>query len=83
MSYQAVKNSRHNLKRRLIYIMGSKCQICGYDKCQSALEFHHINPEQKDFHLGSNTNISFNKAKEEVKNVFQYALIVIEKFMKD
>ena len=33
MSYQAVKNSRHNLKRRLIYIMGSKCQICGYDKC--------------------------------------------------
>ena len=67
MSYQAVKNSRHNLKRRLIYIMGSKCQICGYNKCQSALEFHHINPDQKDFHLGSNTNISFNKAKEEVK----------------
>ena len=67
MSYQAVKNSRHNLKRRLIYIMGSKCQICGYDKCQSALEFHYIDPEQKDFHLGSNPNISFNKAKEEVK----------------
>lgn len=67
MSYQAVKNSRHNLKRRLIYIMGSKCQICGYNKCQSALEFHHINPKQKDFHLGSNLNISFNKAKEEVK----------------
>ena len=67
MSYQAVKNSRQNLKRRLIYIMGSKCQICGYDKCQSALEFHHINPEEKEFTLGYNTNTSFAKAKEEIK----------------
>lgn len=67
MSYQAVKNSRQNLKRRLIYIMGSKCQICGYDKCQSALEFHHINPKEKEFTLGYNTNTSFAKAKEEIK----------------
>lgn len=67
MSYQYVKNSRHNLKRRLIYIMGSKCQICGYDKCQSALEFHHIDSQEKDFTLGANANIAFSKAKEEVK----------------
>lgn len=26
---------------------GGKCMICGYDKCQSALEFHHIDPKTK------------------------------------
>lgn len=67
MSYEAVKNSRYNLKRRLIYVMGSKCQICGYDKCQSALEFHHINPQEKDFTFSKNANIAFSKAIEEVK----------------
>jgi hypothetical protein len=38
--------------------MGEKCQCCGYDKCSSALELHHLNPEEKDFHLGSDTNRS-------------------------
>lgn len=23
---------------------GGKCQICGYDKCVGALEFHHLDP---------------------------------------
>ena len=27
---------------------GAKCQICGYDKCVAALEFHHRNPAEKD-----------------------------------
>lgn len=27
---------------------GNKCQICGYDKCITALEFHHLNPEDKE-----------------------------------
>ena len=65
--YEYVKNSRHNLKRRLLYVMGDKCCICGYDKCPSALEFHHTNPEEKDFSISSNANIAFNKAVEEVK----------------
>jgi len=35
-------------KQKAIEYKGGKCQICGYDKCQSALEFHHINPLEKD-----------------------------------
>ena len=27
------------------------CAICGYDKCIRALEFHHTNPEDKEFTL--------------------------------
>lgn len=47
-----VKAWRRNTKKRMITAMGGKCAICGYDKCDSALEFHHIDPLQKDFGFG-------------------------------
>lgn len=28
---------------------GGKCECCGYNKNLSALEFHHINPDEKKF----------------------------------
>ena len=28
-----------------------KCERCGYNKCIRALEFHHLNPSEKDFGL--------------------------------
>lgn len=31
-------------------MLGGKCQKCGYGKCCYALDFHHINPEEKDFY---------------------------------
>lgn len=67
MSYQNVKDFRQRLKERAIYVMGEKCQCCGYDKCITALEFHHLDPSQKDFSFGSNTNRSWNSTKEELK----------------
>lgn len=36
-------------KSNLIKVFGCKCCICGFDKWQSALEFHHVNPEEKEF----------------------------------
>lgn len=27
------------------------CAVCGYDKCNAALDFHHVNPEDKKFQL--------------------------------
>jgi predicted transcriptional regulator len=32
---------------------GSKCEQCGYNKCQSALHFHHIDPSQKKFNIAT------------------------------
>lgn len=41
--------------------LGGKCQECGYNKNIAALEFHHINPDEKEFQLDmrhlSNTSI--------------------------
>lgn len=54
MSYENVKNSRNQRKLDMVYVMGEKCQLCGYNKDIHALEFHHINPKEKE--------LSFNKA---------------------
>lgn len=29
---------------------GGKCVKCGYDKCLAALDFHHEDPNEKEFH---------------------------------
>jgi hypothetical protein len=50
---QYVKDWRQNTKKRMLYAMGSCCQLCGYNKCPDALEFHHIDPHSKKFSFGS------------------------------
>lgn len=56
-------------KLKLISLKGMKCEICGYDKNISALEFHHIDPSQKSFPLDSRrlSNFSMDKLIEESK----------------
>ena len=41
--------------------MGGKCALCGYNKCNSALEFHHINPSEKNYQLSSGSTRSLNR----------------------
>ena len=50
------------LKERL----GRKCVRCRYDKCVKALEFHHLDPAQKDFTI-SNEHFKLKDAVEESK----------------
>ena len=47
--------------------MGEKCQCCGYDKCITALEFHHLNPKEKDFSFGTNTNRNWYDTQKELQ----------------
>ena len=42
-----VTNYRRRRKNNLIRVCGGKCCICGYNKTNSALEFHHINSNEK------------------------------------
>ena len=64
---EAVQKRRDKTKQILVEYKGGKCEICGYDKCISALEFHHINPEEKDFSFSDNTNRSWESTKQEIK----------------
>ena len=57
-----------SVKLELIEYKGNKCQICGYDKCDSALEFHHLNPKEKDNHISKmiQTRVDIDIIKKEV-----------------
>jgi 5-methylcytosine-specific restriction endonuclease McrA len=46
-----VAASRRNRRRGLIEEAGGECSICGYDRCVGALEFHHLDPADKEFGL--------------------------------
>lgn len=48
-NYDSVKKRRRILKQKAVALLGGKCSICGYDKCLVALEFHHLNPDEKEF----------------------------------
>lgn len=38
-------------KAKLIEMAGGRCKMCGYNKCQRALTFHHIDSSMKEFGL--------------------------------
>ena len=43
-----VKQWRRNMKQKVVIAMGNKCQICAYNKCNDALELHHLDPNEKE-----------------------------------
>ncbi len=46
------KKQRIDKKKALYELMGGEqCQICGYSRCAKALDFHHVDPEEKSFGL--------------------------------
>ena len=64
---EQVLERQRGLKQMAIEYKGGSCQECGYDKCNSALEFHHLNPKEKDFNICSIKGCEFNdKIKKEL-----------------
>ena len=62
-----VSERRRKIKDMAIEYKGGKCEKCGYNKCNGALEFHHLNPEEKDFSIStSGTTKSFERIKKEI-----------------
>jgi len=61
---KAVDLRRKKLREMAIEYKGGKCQICGYNKCLQALEFHHLDPKGKDFPLSGSTKSWDNIKKE-------------------
>jgi hypothetical protein len=61
------KDRLRHIKQTALDIKGGKCQLCGYNQCPAALEFHHRDPNQKDFSISSPRyhNLEFMKAELE------------------
>jgi transposase len=47
----AVSKRRRRIKQILVAEAGGACALCGYDRCLAALEFHHLDPDEKRFEL--------------------------------
>jgi len=63
---QTIERQR-KFKRSCIEYKGGKCESCGYDKYDGALEFHHKDPGKKDFTIANARLTSFSeKVKEEL-----------------
>ncbi len=61
------------LKSQMIDYKGGCCSRCGYDKYQGALEFHHLDPNEKDFNLSHLRKYSFD---ERVKSELDKCILV-------
>lgn len=48
---------RRMIKKWALEYKGNHCSVCDYDKCIEALDFHHLDPSQKEFQL-SDRNLS-------------------------
>lgn len=52
-NYKYLKKWREKILQNLKNAFGAKCGICGYMACLQALEFHHLNKEEKSFNVSS------------------------------
>jgi len=50
---KAVCKRRKKIRKMAINYKGNKCEICGYNKCIQALEFHHLDKNGKDFGISA------------------------------
>ena len=55
-----------DLKRQCIEYKGGKCQKCGYNKCDAAMDFHHTDPNKKELGIGNGRYFRFEKLKKEL-----------------
>ena len=60
------KNHKAKRKQRAIEYAGGSCEVCGYDKCPTALEFHHRDPSEKEFSIGHLISLRWSRLQIEL-----------------
>lgn len=60
------QRSRDNLDL-LIFERGNKCEECGYNRCIDALQWHHIDPNEKEFGISHRRGAPIDILREETK----------------
>ena len=67
-NYESQKLRGIKRKYEAILSRGAKCGKCGYDKNISALEFHHLDPNLKEYQIDSRrfSNTSIDKLEQEL-----------------
>jgi hypothetical protein len=58
---------QQSFKKECVNYKGGKCKFCGYNRCIGALEFHHRDPNQKDFTIAHLRLTSWKKNESKIK----------------
>lgn len=61
-----IAEHRKRLKRKAIDYSGGKCLHCGYCRCAGAMDFHHLDPAQKESKLASGKTQGWDRFKREL-----------------
>ncbi|MFA5855658.1 MAG: hypothetical protein WC846_05305 [Candidatus Gracilibacteria bacterium] len=69
---KAVVKRRKILRQKAVEYKGGKCQLCGYNKCIEALEFHHFLNE-KNFGISEK---GYTRSWEKVKNELNLCILL-------
>ena len=64
---------QRNFKRELREYKGGKCVHCGYSTYDGALDFHHIDPNEKEFQLSSLRVVHIN---DEIKKELDKCILL-------
>lgn len=65
--YTAKKIKRTNNKRKAVDYLGGKCQMCGItSECLDIFDFHHRDPEEKEYSLNLLVNKTWDHMKPEL-----------------
>ena len=64
---EAVTRRRRKVKQTLVREAGGACSVCGYGRCVAALEFHHLQPADKQFALSHRSARSIESARAEAE----------------
>jgi hypothetical protein len=64
---ECVTKSRQKRKCILVEMFGGECKLCGYNKCQQALQFHHVDPTNKSFGISKGACRKLEELVEEAK----------------
>jgi predicted transcriptional regulator len=63
-SNKEVTNRQRKFKEKCVAYKGGKCEICGYNKCVGALDFHHQDRSEKDFGIAQKKTYKYDSSIE-------------------
>ena len=68
-----VRKRRKMIRGMAIKYKGGCCQVCGYNRCQEALELHHLDSSQKEFNI---SQYGHSRSWERVKRELDKCVLV-------
>ena len=61
-----VRDRQRRMKIRAVEYKGGKCVECGYSKCARAMDFHHLDPAEKEFTISHHWNRAWKTLRVEL-----------------